>query len=70
MTNLFVVVINITMRFNSHEHVRRSITNQTIKFGELFYVYGVIQCHGTSVIAMFSAGFQVRMDDDMVYHPK
>jgi hypothetical protein len=70
MTNIFVVVINVTMRFNSHEHVRRWITDQTIKFGEPFYVYGVIQYHGTSVITISCARFQVFMDDDMVYHPQ
>ncbi len=44
--------------------------DQIIKFGEPFYVYGVIQCHGTSVIVISCVGFQVRMDDDMVYHPQ
>jgi hypothetical protein len=44
--------------------------DQTIKFGEPFDVYGVIQCHVTSVIAISCAGFQVCMDDDMVNHPQ
>jgi hypothetical protein len=70
MTNLFVVVINVTMQFNSHKHVRRWTTDQTIKFEEPFYVYGVIQCHGMSIISISCARFQVCMDDDMVYHPQ
>jgi hypothetical protein len=70
LTNLFVVVINVTMRVTSHEHVRRWITDQTIKFGETFYIYGVIQCHGTLVVAISCARFHVRMDDDMVNHPQ
>ncbi len=44
--------------------------DQTIKFREPFYVYGVIQCHGTSVIVISCCGFQVCMDDEMVNHPQ